>query len=394
MLENVHHINWKNLGDHVYGKHDRIPAAIAQLVAQDADVRETAREFLLGGGQDFGAIYDTTPHIIPFLIELLTDAGTPDKAQLLDHLSSVLEHTFLPYYTSVHAKRLCLAIYSAFSARLPIFINLLMHDSVHIRLTSVDLLQFMADDVEMLVPVLMTQFGRERNEEVRIALLRALKTLLGSLDWFRSHLRDEYVPFFKKILSTDPHNSMRVAAARAAVELVGQHEWRYEKLFPEIPALLAQEFLVLSTPLTRTERNHADYHMERVAQDIGRLDPHQFLDVLRDPALSSKHAHLLTRSLLARAFSVDHPSHWDHMLDMGQLAKGMFYVQYPNRSSPKILPGTMSILEAIVGADAVWQVPTNLFSFFYNLPDSREALQALLVEEGRKPLWSADIPGF
>jgi len=35
-------------------------------------------------------------------------------------------------------------------------------------------------------------------------------------------------------------------------------------------------------------------------------------------------------------------------------------------------------LEAIVDCEPFWEIPTNLFSFFYGLPDEREALRKLL----------------
>jgi hypothetical protein len=60
MLERLDQIDWKNLGHHVYRQHERIPAELRNLVALDPEVRKMARGFLLGQGQDFGDIYDTT----------------------------------------------------------------------------------------------------------------------------------------------------------------------------------------------------------------------------------------------------------------------------------------------------------------------------------------------
>ncbi len=38
-----------------------------------------------------------------------------------------------------------------------------------------------------------------------------------------------------------------------------------------------------------------------------------------------------------------------------------------------------TVLQAIVNADIVWEIPTNLFSYFYDLPDSREEMRDLLA---------------
>ena len=39
-----------------------------------------------------------------------------------------------------------------------------------------------------------------------------------------------------------------------------------------------------------------------------------------------------------------------------------------------------AVLQAIAATDRVWERPTNLFSHFYGLPDSREALRRLAEE--------------
>lgn len=92
MLEGLDRIDWKDLGHHVYRQHEQIPTEIRNLLASDPEDREAARGFLLGEEQDSGDIYDTTPYIIPFVSELLAHNSTPDKAELLAHLSRVAEH--------------------------------------------------------------------------------------------------------------------------------------------------------------------------------------------------------------------------------------------------------------------------------------------------------------
>lgn len=38
------------------------------------------------------------------------------------------------------------------------------------------------------------------------------------------------------------------------------------------------------------------------------------------------------------------------------------------------------ILQAIVDCDPFWEISTNLFSFYYGLPDEREALRELVQQ--------------
>ena len=83
MSDNIDQINWHTLGHHIYGAPGDIPTFIHNLLAPDAPTRQAARDFLLGSGQDDGDIYDTTPHILPFLIPILADPHSPDRAELL-----------------------------------------------------------------------------------------------------------------------------------------------------------------------------------------------------------------------------------------------------------------------------------------------------------------------
>ncbi len=59
---------------------------------------------------------------------------------------------------------------------------------------------------------------------------------------------------------------------------------------------------------------------------------------------------------------------------------GLFYAlhEYSAVRNIQHFPRQGQALRAIVDQDKVWEIPTNLFSFFYGLPDSREALRALI----------------
>jgi len=383
MLEGVDEIDWKNLGHHVYGKHDRIPEEIRNLLAQEPQVREEARGFLLGSGQDFGDIYDTTPHIIPFLIELLTHAGTPEKADLLWHLSGVTEYVLHSRHLSIHMMRLCLEAYQALQTGLSTLIALLRDETVGVRLASAHVLSQMTDEVECLIPEFIQCFRTEREEDVQIGLLDGLKTLFGSLEWPRYRLKDEYAPFFKKVVETHPSRKARVAAARASVELISPYAQRTDRLSAQVPALLTQEFIEPISPLNYMEQGSLAYHAERIMQDLARVDPEPLVDLLQNPTISAEQAHVIARGILANAFLSPGRSdaHWRLFPNLHKRDKGLFYVQ-DHAAVGFIKYQRAHLLQAIVDADKVWEAPTNLFSFFYGLPDSREGLRTLLEESG------------
>jgi hypothetical protein len=98
MFEGLDQIDWAALGHHVYGDHVQISAAIRSLLSDNPDVRDEMRGLLLGSGQDFGDIYDTTPHIIPFLFEILESPQGPGKVELLDHLAGVARNIWEAEY--------------------------------------------------------------------------------------------------------------------------------------------------------------------------------------------------------------------------------------------------------------------------------------------------------
>ncbi len=381
MLEGLDKIDWKSLGFHIYGKNEEIPKKIRTLVSQDPEVREEARGFLLGAQQDFGDIYDTTPYIIPFLIEILAHDDTPGKADLLFHLSGVAEHTFKPEAASIHMMRLCLETYDALKTGLNILTNLLGDHSAAVRLASANLLQYMTDEVEILIPELMERFHNEQDEDVRVELLNSLKTLLSSLEWPRFQLKTQYAPFFKEVIEHSTSRKIRGAAARASVELVSRYAREYDHLSSQVPAILAQEVLELvSYPNDPAKRNLL-YEIENIVRDLSRLEPEPLLDLLKNPDISKHIVHIVMRGLLANAFLFfyDQSEHWRHFPDIYKTEAGMFYIQH-HGAARSIDHRQKRILQAVVDAKKVWEIPTNLFSFFYGLPDSREALQALLTE--------------
>ncbi|MBN1200600.1 MAG: HEAT repeat domain-containing protein [Anaerolineae bacterium] len=386
MLDEADQINWERLGFHVYGKHEQIPQSLRDLLSPDPETREYARGFLLGSGQDHGDIYDTTPHIIPFLLELLAREDTPGKEELLLDLSGVAEYIFFHRYSkplSVHMMRLCVQTYEAFKSGIDNLIDLLAHAAKPVQLNCAVLLQYMTDDVETLIPALIERVHHEPDEEVRVALLGSLKTLLSSLEWPHYALKAEAAPFLRELVENDPAHTIRVAAARASVETLNPYTYRTkedDRLSPQVPALLTREFWERRCPMHYYEQEKT-LHRQQIVRDLSWLKPEPLIELLNHPDLSPEDAHLVARGLLAHTFlwHGGNRSHWH--IDV--------YPDWDNSSYTRAYPaaGNLAIrgfrndrqmLQTIVDADKVWEAPTNLFSYFYGLPDSREELRALL----------------
>jgi hypothetical protein len=383
MFENLDQIDWKSLGHHVYGRHERISLDIRDLLSQDAQIREDARDFLLGGGQDYGAIYETTPHIIPFLFEILADLEAPGKAELLHQLSDTAANASYPGEYPVYQMRLHLRTYDAFKGGLDLLTRLLKHASKELRLACIEVLYCMTEDAKLVVPEFIQQFQTEQDEEVQLALLKGLKILFSSMDWRSNDLRKQYAPFFAQVVEAQYSYRIRVAAARALVECVGWLHSQSPALSPQVAGLLLQEFMERSSLLDYKKFDRRYSESEHLVQDLSRLGAEPLLSLLQEPAISAVQAHLIARGLLAQAFvhlNFNH-YHWRQFPDHDRRNDGLFYIEHTGVRRDKWLSKNRA-LQAILDDDRVWEIPTNQLSFFYGLPDTREALRALLAQSG------------
>ena len=383
MFENLDQIDWKNLGHHVYQRHEKIPGEIRDLLSQDAQIRDDARDFLLGGGQDYGSICDTTPHIIPFLFEILAAPEAPGKTELLHQLSDTAAGASYPAEHSVYQMRLNLRTYDAFKNGLELLIRLLKHGSKELQLASIEVLICMTDEVALLIPEFIEQFQVEQEEDVQLALLKGLKNLLSSLDWWSNAIRKQYTPFFAQVVETQHSQRIRLAAARASVECAGWLHSQNEALLPKVAGLLSQEFLEQSSALDYKKFDRKYSESEHLIQDLSRLGPEPLLGLLQEPGISAVQAHLIARGLLAQAFVHLNFNrlHWQQFPDHDRRKDGLFYIKHSGVRQDKWLPKNRA-LQAILNNDRVWEIPTNLLSFFYGLPDTRETLRALLAQLG------------
>jgi hypothetical protein len=386
MFSNLDSIDWNRLGYHTYPnhKHDEIPRAIRNLLSPDDKVREEARGFLLGTGQDFGDIYDTTPQIIPFCLEVLAMDGAPGKAELMHHLSGQGMYIAEAGARSVHMMDLCVQTYAALRTGLDLYLDLLAQGDRDERLAVCELLQYMSDDPERLIPMLLAQIHHEEDEAVQVSVLYCLKQLFGSLEWRRFQLKKQYAPELRVIVEDHPSQTVQVAAARASVELVGRFQQREEELLsPQVGELLARKFLQPGPPMHWTE-DHPSIYQEHIVRDLARLpDPAPLLGLLASPGITAEQANLLARGLLCHALidREQHNRHWQQMTSYGKRKKGNFFLCEYDIPLWKLKTDRVRlILQAIAAADRLWELPTNLFSYFYGLPDSRQALRTLAEE--------------
>lgn len=88
MLERLSEVAWAEL-EHAYGSAADVPDLIRGLRAADPEVREKARWHLYGNIFHQGTRYEASAHAVPFLLELLADPATPERAAILELVTSL-----------------------------------------------------------------------------------------------------------------------------------------------------------------------------------------------------------------------------------------------------------------------------------------------------------------
>src|SRR5258708_13960539 len=86
MFETLNTIDWPHV-ESCYGTSEEIPAAIRGLVSAEASVRDRARETLWMSLEHQGSVYEASALAVPFLLAILADPQTQDKAQLVHFLA-------------------------------------------------------------------------------------------------------------------------------------------------------------------------------------------------------------------------------------------------------------------------------------------------------------------
>jgi hypothetical protein len=237
----------------------------------------------------------------------------------------------------------------------------------------------MTEDAERLLPFLSRRYALEEDREVRIQVVKTMAGLIRSATWSRySRFKPqaESIPFFNQIVETETDVPLRAAAAQAAIACLSRFS-RHEAqlLSPQVPEALIDYYQTLTDP-------HASPARHQVIRDLARVGHAAFQGLLDDPASIPSDVHTIGRSLLASAFldPRDTDAHWVHYPEFEKRKLGQLYQRHPVLTMRgKLLRDQAAALQALVDWEPFWQSPTNLLSFFYGLPDDREALRALLA---------------
>ena len=92
MLERLDDIDWSAL-HHAYGPADDVPELLRALLSTDDEIRRRAWDALYGNVVHQGTVWEVTPHVVPFLIEILEAREGAEPARVLRYLAALARGT-------------------------------------------------------------------------------------------------------------------------------------------------------------------------------------------------------------------------------------------------------------------------------------------------------------
>lgn len=371
MFENLDAIDWASFGTHIEASQQssKIPYYIRQLLSEDHDKRVIAIGYLFGHGQDFGRPDDATPFIIPFVFEVLELEEYAEKVLLLEALVIICD--VIPQREISYLRR-TIAIYDVIEGSFPLLVKLLNNENEDIRAESITLLSCIQEKFDEVLDILKAQYESETSTENRIHILDCIVSMIRDTRKIGLKETQVHIDFIKSVVRDSNHVAERLAASIELVYLPAAFYLRGEnEIVKIISQTLFQAFKEADTAPRKT----------LMATHLSRLD-FEIVESFLDTDLSALETHLLIKVLLG-AYYLPHGQwssdlYWQYQHPKHTVEKGIFY-------SPVGIKGVFErrkkdILPMVINNDKFWELPTNLLSIFFGLPDDREALRAYLEE--------------
>lgn len=191
MLEGLFDINWDQL-DHAYGKAKDVPWLLSTLTSYDAAVRNFAIHDLSSTIWHQGTVYEATAHTVRFLILILSDPRTKDKASILRLLAccadghpslSRSDEWWLEYYKkkgldfdaeATRAEKFVSQAHEAVRVGIEFYVNLLASRDPEIRISSAEVLENLWQDAARVFPALDRALLQERDSLAKVWLIQII----------------------------------------------------------------------------------------------------------------------------------------------------------------------------------------------------------------------------
>lgn len=404
ILDGLDNIAWATLR-HSYGSAATTPTDLRLLCSSEKADRDKAYEHLYGAVLHQGDVMSATVAVVPFLVELANDENTPDRYRVLAALYNVVEacneHLLgIQYHRSeamLGRLRHDIEAYLNVVRGIEVYLPLLTHPTTEIRHRAALLIGKLTDCGQRSKGALWAAIQREGDDTVLRGMLGAFDTLVqqmppdpDELDVRAGQNAQQYLPYLDRLWETHASNDIRLQAAICRIHLSDVVGFLDGRKVPE--ALIT--WLVHSAEESPLAFGIGESNAIRALVECG---PNALITALRTPKIAPLVSHHIARELLALEFAFKPPAsgrgggrRWQEFEDID---KGLWNFGFKGRYAPArdfrgyvadkrlTRPQTVAVA-AIVACDAFWKLPTNLFSFYFGLPDDRDALRRLTEQRG------------
>ena len=401
-LKNMDEIQWDQL-ECAYGNASDVPSLIQNLSKVQSEkefinVYNTVLDFI----HRDELIYPATAPAIHFLIQLLATTDNPARKLIYCYnLCGVLLKTQitsqLPYRPvlpeSITTRRSKLATYDAFAGHLDVFIQLLGDDNVKVRTASLQILGLLVEQSQQIFPAILDCI--EKTDDMWTQAVGAWAyTLL--VHHSVKHYRDSHMDQVLKWVENTDNLHLKFVAAIAYL-LLQPYGTRLPDIVFETIVQLLNTNLVDALFMTdgddfddlRDDYLPFDDIASIITMNCRRFNrPDLWLRILPELELTPALAHMCFREMMSlEFFSINRNplnKKWDnisHLRRWFTLEEAIYRTQGRlayYRPDDRLSNPQRAIIKAIVNCDPFWQVSSNLFSFYFNLPDDRHALRALI----------------
>jgi hypothetical protein len=382
-------IEWEKL-THAYGSATNVPELLRAVdIAETQDQFETATGELWNNINHQGSIYKATSVTLPFVMQIIkTSPNTYWKMRLLMCVRETLRSENL---TTIQDSRHNLAIYDTMALELDYCLKLLEEVELELRVASLSILYYLIEQHERILPAILDCIEKAEDAQLKASAVWVYSRMVkfGFFDNNEAHLNQLSTWFESEIESL----LVRYAAA------FGYGYLKSYKLPPLVIKLIAQAFTTFDWDLKRSSNRDLDnlYKELMPFPNVALLEwmgSEFWIDILRAANPSPIQAHELVREILNAAFFRLQTANWYNNVDWtnhkflktDSLGSGLIYTARTDNRQRYVVGGRLGenqrfALRTIVDCEPFWEIPTNLFSFFYGLPDDRDELRKLAQGE-------------
>ncbi len=380
-MPNVEDVNWRLLKT-CYGIATEIPKWLKQLASSDLVIRQKAFEQLTDQIYHQGTVYEATPYVVPFLIDLLSNPLVQDKENILD-LLWIVELAQPP----MAEQEVALSILYVESAKeeirkgLPVYLSLLDNESPKVKTETARLLSELRQDARSILPRLLAHIQMESDEDTAATLIWAMGKLLEDNSDISSHEKSQIVVFLSKLATSAESILVRFAASVSLLKAVGNDASQEVVEFvidvasqPEADLELPWLDVVLWTACDALAELHGEKRISAFEKLLTKCD-------------SVQNVHDVVITLLNRVFRGKHAKRQDLGIGYNRTRAGTeewnYTTNYKVNPVQKLTQEQEAVVRIILESEKFWEIRNNLFDA-YGLPASRDELQQFLIDISAK----------